>query len=116
MSTESKLSFVIFKQKHGKSLSFSLSYFSLSLIVFSVVASIVALGTGIYYSFNANYRQSAYIALKQERNQQSDYIEELDEQFVQIKDQLTDLIEKEEQLELLLGKALVKKKGYGSRN
>ncbi len=113
---DSKLSFVIFQQKFGKSYSFSISYFALSLMAMSVVLSIIAVGVGVYFSFSANYMKSAYVTLQKESGQQENYIKRLDEQFVGVQDQLISLIETEERLEALLGKAHVKKKSNFTQN
>ena len=110
MEKQTNLTFVIFKSNSGKSRSITLSIKSLKIIIGSFVVLILLLFGGIYLSYNTNIQQVAYNQLKKENAKQAKDLKNLHEQFDLIKDDLVDLIEKEETLEGVLGKAKIKKK------
>tara|TARA_B100000427_G_scaffold90983_1_gene75125 strand:+ start:2299 stop:3228 length:930 start_codon:yes stop_codon:yes gene_type:complete len=110
MKKEDTVSFVIFKNNSGKSYTLTVSQVKLQFISFGFLGAIIALGIGIYLSYNVNIQQAAYTKLKKEFSQKTETIKLLNEEIDLIRSDMMDLIEKEERLELLLGKATVKKK------
>lgn len=110
MKKEDTVSFVIFKNNSGKSYTLTVSQVKLQLISLGFLGAIIALGVGIYLSYNVNIQQAAYTNLKKEFSQKTETIKLLNEEIDLIRSDMMDLIEKEERLELLLGKATVKKK------
>ena len=110
MKKEDTISFVIFKNNSGKSYTLTVSQVKLQFISLGFLSAIVALGIGIYLSYNVNIQQAAYTKLKKEFSQKTETIKLLNEEIDLIRSDMIDLIEKEERLELLLGKATVKKK------
>ncbi len=110
MKQSSSFTFVIFKNRSGKSYSITMSLKKLQIIIGSVFALIILLCVGIYMSYDTNIQQVAYTQLKKENTKQEADLKKLHEQLELIKDDLVDLIEKEEMLEGLLGKVRLKKK------
>ncbi|MAQ64603.1 hypothetical protein CL647_00080 [bacterium] len=110
MSNDNTISFVIFKNNSGKSYTLTISQNKLKIASISLLAALIALGVGIYLSYNVNIQQAAYNKLKKDYSQKMESIKVLNEEIDFIKNDMIDLIEKEERLELLLGKARVKKK------
>tara|TARA_Y100001970_G_C14229147_1_gene857523 strand:+ start:54 stop:983 length:930 start_codon:yes stop_codon:yes gene_type:complete len=110
MSNDNTISFVIFKNNSGKSYTLTISQNKLKIASISLLAALIALGVGIYLSYNVNIQQAAYNKLKKDYSQKMESIKVLSEEIDFIKNDMIDLIEKEERLELLLGKARVKKK------
>ena len=109
MSNDNTISFVIFKNNSGKSYTLTISQNKLKIASISLLAALIALGVGIYLSYNVNIQQAAYNKLKKDYSQKMESIKVLNEEIDFIKNDMIDLIEKEERLELLLGKARVKK-------
>ncbi|MBI60114.1 hypothetical protein CL657_02735 [bacterium] len=110
MKKEDTVSFVIFKNNSGKSYTLTVSQVKLQFMSLGFLGAIIALGIGIYLSYNVNIQQAAYTKLKKEFSQKTETIKLLNEEIDLIRSDMMDLIEKEERLELLLGKATVKKK------
>ncbi|MBH37728.1 hypothetical protein CL658_01710 [bacterium] len=110
MSKEKTISVVIFKNNSGKSYTLTISQAKVQLISIGIIGTLIALGVGIYLSYNVNIQQAAYNKLKKDYSQKTEAIKVLNEEIDFIKSEIMDLIEKEERLELLLGKATVKKK------
>ncbi len=110
MSQDNTISFVIFKNNSGKSYTLTIRQGRLQLFSICLLVALVALGIGIYLSYNTNIQQAAYNKLKKDYSQKTEAIKVLNEEIDFIKNDMVDLIEKEERLELLLGKATVKKK------
>lgn len=110
MKKENTISFVIFKNNSGKSYTLTVNQSRFHFFGATVLVSLIALGVGIYLSYNVNVQQAAYNKLKKDYSKKTEAIKVLNEDIDFIKNELMDLIEKEERLELLLGEAKVKKK------
>ena len=101
---------MIFKSSSGKSHSINVNVKTLQLIVFGIVMAFATLGAGIYLSYNTNIQKVAYNQLKKEYSKQATELKQISDDLNYMQFNLNKLIEKEEELELILGKAIVKKK------
>ena len=110
MSKKNTISFLVFNDNSGKSSSFKLSVSSIFTISFTVLFALILLGVGVFFSFSEEIDQLSYNNLKQENENLSAKLSEISLNYENLEVTLLDLIEKEEQLELLLGKARIKKK------
>ncbi|RAP27393.1 hypothetical protein DID78_06140 [Candidatus Marinamargulisbacteria bacterium SCGC AG-343-D04] len=104
------ISFVIFKNNSGKSTSLTLQTRQIKLICAGILLTFLTLGIGIYLSYNTNIKQVAYSQLKKENRHYQEKIKNITETYEQMSTELSSLIEKEEELELLLGKVHVKRR------
>ena len=80
------------------------------LIMSLLVRLFVLLIIGVYLSYGSEIKELSYNNLKQENQKQYRDLREINNEYDYIRESLAALIEKEEQLELLLGRAIVKKK------
>lgn len=110
MSSKNTISFLVFNDNSGKSSSFKLSLTSIFTILFSVIFGLVLLGVGVFFSFSEEIDQLTYNNLKQENDNLEQKLNEISNNYENLEVTILDLIEKEEQLELLLGRATIKKK------
>ncbi|RAP30782.1 hypothetical protein DID76_03295 [Candidatus Marinamargulisbacteria bacterium SCGC AG-414-C22] len=111
-----RLSFMIFSRGKETSFSFDISYTRLKVIIFSVFVGICSLVIGIYLSYNTNLNEAAYKQLKNEHKIQEKEIIDINNQMLIIKSELNKLVEREEELDLLLGDARPKKKRRKKKN
>ena len=110
MSHKSIISLLIFKNKTGKSFSINISETFLRWAVFSIAILLISIIGGIYFTYNKNIQHVAYNQLKKDYIKQQDILTVLNDKIDFFENDLSRLIEKEESLELLLGKAHIKKK------
>jgi len=110
MTHNHTVSIVIFRNASGKTISITVPIRRLWGIAVALVAIVVVLGIGLYLSYSSNIQQVAYTQLQNENRKQARAIKELNSQFERLEDSLLELIEKEEELGLLLGEARVLRK------
>jgi Tfp pilus assembly protein PilO len=110
MSKKNTISFLVFNDNSGKSRSFKLTINSIVSMFVVVILGLVLLGVGVFFSFSEEIDQLSYNKLKQDNDELNSAIKVIDTNYESLEVTILDLIEKEEQLELLLGKATIKKK------
>ncbi len=110
MKSNKEISIVIFKRNSGKSFSLNISSRKLQFFISGLVLAFITLGVGIYLSYNTNIQQVAYNQLKKEHFKQTQELKVLTDELDFFQNNLNHLIEKEEELAQLLGKAVIKKK------
>ena len=110
MSKKNTLSFLVFNDNSGRSRSFKLTINSIVSMFVLVFFGLVLLGVGVFFSFSEEIDQLSYNNLKQENEELNIAIDVIGSNYENLEVTILDLIEKEEQLELLLGKATIKKK------
>ncbi len=110
-----EISFMIFAKSSGKSLVFNITESRLKTIFITFFAAIIILIIGIYLSYNTNLKEAAYKQLKKENKIQEKQLVNLSNQIMIVEDQMTKLIEREEELDGLLGDQRPKKR-YKKKN
>ena len=110
MGSKNTISFLVFNDNSGKSSSFKLSLTSIFTLCFGVLFGIILLGVGVFFSFSEEIDQLSYNNLKQEKDNLEQKLTEISSNYENLEVTILDLIEKEEQLELLLGRATIKKR------
>ena len=98
-----EISFMIFAKSSGKSITFNITETRLKTLFISFLLAIVLLIIGIYLSYNTNLKEAAYRQLKKENKAQEKQLIDISNQMMIVQDQMTKLIEREEELEVLLG-------------
>ena len=101
---------MIFNNSSGKTRSLNISSVALKWWGGGFFSLVVLLLLGVYLSYGSEIKELSYNKLKQENQEYYRELKGLNSDYESIKETLSQLIEKEEQLELLLGKAIVKKK------
>ena len=104
------ISFLVFSSKNPQNISFKLSHTTIFSILFAIVFGFSALGIGLILSYQSTYKQTAYKKLKETLHTQEIKWTETNQTLLTMKDQIRNLLESEDQLELILGKATLSKK------
>ncbi len=110
-----EISFMVFAKSSGKSLVFNITETRLKTIFISFITAIIILIVGIYLSYNTNLKEAAYKQLKKENKIQEKQLIDLSNQIMIVEDQMTKLIEREEELDVLLGDQRPKRR-YKKKN
>ncbi len=100
---------MVFSKSSGKNVKFNITQSRLRTLIISILLSFIILIFGIYISYNTNLKEAAYKQLKRENKMQEQQLINLSNQLMIVEDQMTKLIEREEELDSLLGEQGSKK-------
>ena len=110
MKKNNSISLVIFKNSTGRSLKWTVKTSTIQYISLGIFVTLSLLGTSVYFSYNTNIQQATYKQLQRENSLKDEKIKKIDERLTTIQHQLSNIIEKEQSLELLLGEAKIQSK------
>ena len=108
--TNQQFSFVVVLPGRRKTLSFDLSRTLVATILIAVVLGVCALVGGSYMMYNTSIRHSQLTALKVENTSNQSELRQLNQQLDSLKKDMVGLLEREEELRLLLGESQVRKR------
>ena len=105
-------SFIIVMPGGGRSISLRLSRIVLSMILTTMTVLLISLGVGIYLTSTATYKSQAYTSLEIENQVLKKSISEINDNVDQLQSQYIKIVDKEDELKLLLGDIKLRGRNY----
>ena len=111
-SNKNKYSFVIVLPGGNKSLSLHIPKWVLICVISTLILSIILLIVSIYFTSNTSYKNNAYQTLKKENKSLKTQLTQINTSLDQLQTQYQRIVDKEYELQLLLGDTKIRKRTY----
>lgn len=105
-------SFIMVMPGGGRSISLRLSRLILIIIFTTILGLLISLGVGIYLTSTVTYRSQAYSSLEIENKALNASISEINATLDQLQSQYIKIVDKEDELKLLLGDIKLRDRNY----